>query len=58
MDNKIVDSKVYSLKELFSDKFDVDFIKENMYGKKTNGRFNNGSILGVSKKLENRRSFK
>ena len=25
MENKIVDSKVYPLKELFSDKFDVDF---------------------------------
>ncbi|WP_278847559.1 DUF262 domain-containing protein [Megamonas hypermegale] len=25
MENKIVDSKVYSLKELFSDKFEVDF---------------------------------
>ena len=25
MESKIVDSKVYSLKELFSSKFDVDF---------------------------------
>ncbi|WP_204220799.1 DUF262 domain-containing protein [Megamonas hypermegale] len=25
MENKIVNSKVYSLKELFSDKFEVDF---------------------------------
>lgn len=25
MENKIVDSKIYSLKELFTDKFEVDF---------------------------------
>ena len=35
MDNKIVDSKVYSLKELFSDKFDVDFYqREYVWQKK------------------------
>ena len=35
MENKIVDSKVYSLKELFSDKFDVDFYqREYVWQKK------------------------
>ena len=38
MESKIVDSKVYSLKELFSSKFDVDFYqREYVWNRKQTG---------------------